>query len=99
LELQDKNETGIDLPPEFCRYRDEGCELAKSCLECPFDYCVYDEPGGKQRWMKKERNGEILRLFTEEGKGVKELAGIYGVSPRTVQRALKNSPGKQRRKE
>ena len=26
----------IDLPPEFCRYRDEGCELAESCLDCPF---------------------------------------------------------------
>ena len=26
----------LDLRPEFCQYRDEGCELAGSCLNCPF---------------------------------------------------------------
>ena len=32
------NKTGgqLDLRPEFCHYRDEGCDLAKSCLNCPF---------------------------------------------------------------
>lgn len=80
-----------DLPPEYCQYKDQGCELADSCLECPFPQCVYEQPGGKQRWLKKRRNREIIKLFTTEGKGVKELALIFGVSQRTVQRALKNS--------
>ncbi|MFH0769531.1 MAG: helix-turn-helix domain-containing protein [Chloroflexota bacterium] len=79
----------LDLPPEYCRYRDEGCELASSCLECPFTRCIYDEPGGKQRWLKRLRAREMLRLFTAEGKGTKELALMFGVSRRTVQRALK----------
>ena len=30
----------LDLPPEFCIYTDEGCELAESCLECPFSRCI-----------------------------------------------------------
>lgn len=77
-----------DLPPEFCHYRDEGCDLAASCLNCPFPQCVYEQPGGKQHWLKMMRNREIIRLFTREGKDIKELALMFGVSTRTVQRAL-----------
>ena len=25
----------LDLPPEYCHYRDNGCDLADSCLNCP----------------------------------------------------------------
>jgi hypothetical protein len=80
-----------DLPPEYCHYKDEGCEFAESCLNCPLAHCVYDEPGGKQRWLKQARDREIVRLFSRESKGVKELALIFSLSERTIQRALKNS--------
>ena len=79
----------LDLPPEYCHYRDEGCDLADSCLNCPLPKCIYDEPGGKQHWLKRLRAGEMARLFTTEGKGIKELALMFDVSQRTVQRALK----------
>ena len=79
----------LDLPPEYCHYRDEGCDLADSCLSCPLPRCIYDEAGGKQRWLKRLRAREMTRLFTTEGKGIKELALLFGVSQRTVQRALK----------
>ena len=78
-----------DLPPEYCHYRDEGCDLADSCLNCPLPKCVFEEPGGRQRWLKTQRDKEIVRLFIDEGKGVKELALMFGISQRTVQRALK----------
>ena len=80
-----------DLPPEYCRFKDEGCELADSCLNCPFPQCIYDEPGGRQRWLKKLRDREIARLFSSEDKGIKELALMFGLSQRTIQRALKSS--------
>ena len=80
-----------DLLPEYCQYKDEGCDLADSCLKCPFPQCIYEQPGGKRRWQKRLRDGEITRLFTSEDKGVKELALMFGVSQRTVQRALKDS--------
>ena len=83
------SEIELDLPPEYCRYRDEGCEFADSCLNCPFPRCIYEQPGGRQRWLKRQRDREMARLFTE-GKGIKELAQSFGVSQRTVQRALKN---------
>ena len=78
-----------DLPPEYCHYRDEGCEFAGSCLDCPFPRCIYDEPRGRQQWLKRSRDREMINLFACEGKGVKELALMFGVSQRTVQRALK----------
>ena len=87
------SEIELDLPPEYCRYRDEGCELANSCLDCPFSQCIYDLPGGRQRWLKKQRDREIVRLFITEGKRVKELALMFGISQRTVQRALKGRLG------
>ena len=78
----------LDLPPEYCRYWDDGCDLADFCLNCPFPKCVYEEHGGRQHWLKRLRDREIVRLFNTEGKGIKELALIFGVSQRTVQRAL-----------
>ena len=80
-----------DLPPEYCHYRDEGCDLADSCLSCPFPQCIYEQPRGRQRWLKQLRDREITGKFNREGKGVKELALLFGVSQRTVQRALKRA--------
>jgi len=87
-ENEETSDDSRDLPPEYCHYRDEGCEYAESCLECPFPQCLYDEPRGRQRWLKELRNREIGRLF-KGGWTVKELAGLFGVSQRTIQRALK----------
>jgi AraC-like DNA-binding protein len=78
----------VDLPPEYCKYHDEGCEFAQSCLNCPLPVCIYDEPGGRQKLLKRRRAAEMARLFTKEGKNVKELAQLFKVSIRTVQRAL-----------
>ena len=80
-----------DLPPEYCQYRDEGCEFADSCLKCPLPKCIYELPGGRQRWLKELRDKEVVRRFAAEGRGVKELALIFGVSQRTVQRILKRT--------
>ena len=71
MDSEQANEVELDLPPEYTRYRDEGCELADSCLNCPFTRCIYDEAGGKQRWSKRLRAREMTRLFTTEGKGDK----------------------------
>jgi hypothetical protein len=90
MSLRDVKENfELDLPPEHCQYRDAGCEFSKSCLNCPLPVCVYDEPGGRQKLLKKRRAAEILRLYTREGKSIQELAHIFNVSTRTVQRDLK----------
>jgi hypothetical protein len=79
-----------DLPPEYCHYKDEGCEFLDSCLDCPLPQCLYDEPRGKQRWLKELRNRQIERLY-REGWKISELALMLGLSRRTIQRALKNN--------
>jgi AraC-like DNA-binding protein len=81
-----------DLPPEYCHYKDEGCDFLDSCLNCPLPQCLYDEPRGKQRWLKELRNREIERLY-REGWKIKELAVMLGLSRRTIQRALKSYAG------
>ncbi len=90
MELETLSQTKPDLVPEYCQYQDEGCELAQSCLNCPFPSCIYDKPRGRQRLLKNSRDCQIVTLFKNEGKGVPELAVIFGISRRTVQRALKN---------
>ena len=93
MSLRNENAGGADLPPEYCQYNDDGCEFGGSCLNCHLPICIYDEPGGKQRFLKRKRALEMARLFSSEGKSVKELAGIFSVSTRTVQRALKGVSG------
>jgi len=58
----------LDLPLEHCHYRNEGCELAtvylghqSYCSEYPFHKCIYEEPRGRQRWLKRLRDKEIAR--------------------------------------
>jgi hypothetical protein len=88
-ELPENSEVIQDLLPEQINYKDEGCDLADSCLNCPYEECIYEKPGGKRLWRKKERSAEMIKLHTEEGKTIRELAVMYSVSRRTVQRALK----------
>ena len=97
-ELEETDENQRDLRPEYCRYRDEGCEYAGSCLNCPFPRCIYDEPRGRQRWLQELRDREINRL-SQSGRKVRELADQFDVSERTVQRAIKEkgkSKGKRK---
>lgn len=91
LDMEEATENEPDLPPEYCHYRDEGCEFSDSCLDCPFLQCLYDEPRGKQRWLKELRDKQIARLFSGGDWGVKELALLFGLSQRTIQRALKST--------
>ena len=100
--VEDDNDK-LDLPPEYCHYQDEGCKLAtahlgykSNCLNCPFSQCIHDEPGGRQRCAKRLRDQEIARLFHTKGKGPKELALMFGLSRRTIQRALKRVKNERR---
>jgi hypothetical protein len=78
----------VDLLPEYCEYRDEGCSLAPSCLNCPFPQCVLDLSWGSKKKALTMRKAEIIRLFTFEKKTIDELAARFNISRRTVIRAL-----------
>ena len=66
---------------------DTGCELAPSCLNCPFPKCVYEKGGGKQFVKKAQRDETMMRLFNE-GMTMEKIAKKFNVHIRTVGRAL-----------
>ena len=87
----------LDLLPEQIEWRDQGCEFYPACLNCPLPRCVEDEPRGQQRLRmsaRKKRMEELRRL----GRSVKEIAELFGVSRRTVQRALHNNNSRRTEK-
>ena len=70
----------------------EGCGLSGACLKCRFDRCVYDKPRGKRQKLKNMRNEKVVQQFYR-GKDTKELARMFRLSRRTVQRVLKERRG------
>lgn len=79
----------LDLPPEYLRYRDEGCELASSCLQCPFPHCRFDQEEGQRREARGARDRQVLALHRREGLGPRELAQRFGLSTRTIHRIIR----------
>jgi hypothetical protein len=88
----DKNNEDIDhdldLLPEYCHYRDEGCELALSCLDCPFPRCIYERSRGRTETLKSIRDAQIVRLHTRNKITIRELAITFRLSERTIARII-----------
>lgn len=76
-----------DTLPENTRYRDDGCEVAATCLNCPLPVCKYDDPGWLERENRHDRDVDILRR-REAGQSVMAIATRFGLSTRTVHRVL-----------
>lgn len=76
----------FDALPEHLAYLDEGCDLAPSCLRCPFAVCRYDGPSFRAlRLMPRD---EAIRQRRGEGAEIDVLAEDYGLSRRSVFRIL-----------
>ena len=82
-----EEESGVGLLPEEVEWRDGGCRLFPSCLNCPLPRCVEDEPRRAQRAKRADRARRMAGL-RGAGKTVEQIAQLCGVSRRTVQRAL-----------
>ena len=79
----------LDILPESYAYRDNGCAVSRSCLRCPLPQCKYDDPNLKRRREARDRRDvEILALRRRKRLTVKEVARRFGVSERTVFRAV-----------
>jgi hypothetical protein len=77
-----------DALPENVRYRDEGCDLSPSCLNCRLPVCRYDCPSSTRRLRTLDRDREIVRLRRRDRLPVDVLAGRFHVSRRTIFRIL-----------
>jgi AraC-like DNA-binding protein len=78
-----------DALPENVRYRDEGCDLSPSCLNCRLPVCRYDHPGSTRRLRTLGRDEEIVRLRRRDRLPIDALARRFHVSRRTVFRILR----------
>ena len=60
-----------------------------SCLECPLPRCRFDDPAWYQAYKLRERDEEIASAYHYENLQILEVAIRFGISVRTVQRALR----------
>lgn len=76
-----------DALPEHLDYADGGCSFAPSCLRCPLERCIYEVAGGVRRALADSRDEALVRR-RREGAGIEALAREFGISRRSVFRAL-----------
>ena len=79
--------TELDLLPEEVEWRDEGCDLFPSCLDCPLPRCVEETARGRQHLRMSARARQMARLKAS-GRNTGDIARLFGVTVRTVQRSL-----------
>ena len=82
-----RRRTRRDALPEGYQYRDDGCEVAPACLECPLERCRHEEPNGLLTVRLRARNPQIV-ASRRDGETVDEIADRYSLSRRTVFRVL-----------
>jgi hypothetical protein len=80
-----------DALPEHTDYPDTGCDVSESCLRCPLARCKYDVPAGGRSLSATARNREIVLLRERYRAPINLLASTYGVTRRTVFRALREA--------
>ena len=73
--------------PDDINWKDRGCEVFPSCLNCPRPRCIEEESRGKQRLRMLTRVSQMAQL-KHQGKNTAEIAALFKLSQRTVQRAL-----------
>jgi hypothetical protein len=78
--------TNIDKR-DSVNWRDTGCSVSPSCLDCPLPACKYDVAGGLAALQCTSRNDAIASA-REQGTPVSQLQDRFNLSRRTVFRAL-----------
>lgn len=78
---------GGDALPERVRYRDVGCELYSACLTCPLPVCKEELTQGTQA-VRAYMRGLQIALLRNEGRTVKWIAQVMGISVRGVYKSV-----------
>lgn len=73
--------------PEGANWADTGCILYPTCLSCPMRQCVYEERGGIQALLNREKRNRII-LLKQRGVSVRNISHDLAISIRSVYRAL-----------
>jgi hypothetical protein len=92
LRIDDADTVRADELPEHVVYRDSGCDLAPSCLRCPFERCKYDAAATRRR-TTEARDREIALLRRKYGAPLHMLCQTYNLSRRSIFRILREAAG------
>ena len=79
--------TKSGLLSDDSNWKDNGCELSAACLSCPLPSCIEEKPRGRQKLRMDARASQMVGLRSQ-GKSTREIATLFQVSQRTVQRTL-----------
>ncbi len=80
-----------DVRPEEFYYRDVGCEISPSCLNCPLPRCKYDDPREYLKERRRARDRLVVDTKRRESLSPVELAHRFSLSQRTVFRILRRA--------
>ena len=78
----------LNLKNDEINFKDSGCRFSSSCLSCPIEICVYDNPSLVRNLEKNNRDNNIIK-DRSEGLSNQQIADKYNISIRTVHRSLK----------
>ena len=76
------NEPGADY------HADTGCEVARTCLQCPLSRCKFDDMAWFITYRHLARDFRIGAAIHSEGLSINEAAHRFSVTRRTIFRAL-----------
>ena len=78
----------LNLNNDEVNFKDSGCRFSPSCLNCPIQICIYDDPSFVRNLEKNNRDENIIE-DRSNGLSNQQIAKKYNVSIRTVHRSLK----------
>ena len=77
-----------DPVPEFYHYEDTGCEMSRSCLNCPLSRCKYDDPVWFHRHRRLAKDLRVWLTMEREQLTAIEAAERFSLTVRTIFRIL-----------
>jgi len=82
--------------PEDIDYRDDGCDIAPACLDCPLDDCVLNDASQAYRLSVRKRRHEQIWRWKRAGTPAREISRKMNLSMRTVYRDIEVGPPEDR---
>ena len=79
----------LDLKKEEINFKDSGCRFSSSCLSCPIEICVYDNPSLVRNLEKSTRDNYII-IDRSEGLSNKQIADNIEPKVEEQHTAIKN---------
>lgn len=80
-----RNPSNVDHSPRYEDHPDRGCRASPTCLSCPLEVCIHDDPGALYRQETQARHAAIWAQLHQES-SVRRVARMFQVSERMVHR-------------